>query len=34
MHKTLTVHLTLVLNGQPFETVVERTTDGREVTST
>jgi hypothetical protein len=27
----LSVHLTLVLNGQPFETVIERTTDGREV---
>ena len=30
----LSVRLTLVLNGKPFETVVERTTDGREVVST
>ena len=30
----ISVHLTLVLNGQPFETVVERSTDGREVAST
>jgi hypothetical protein len=30
----ISVHLTLVLNGQPFETVVERTTDGRDVTNT
>jgi hypothetical protein len=30
----LTVHLTLVQNGQPFDTVVERTTDGREVSNT
>jgi hypothetical protein len=30
----VSVHLTLVQNGQPFDTVVERTTDGREVTST
>jgi hypothetical protein len=30
----VSVHLTLVLNGQPFDTVVERTTDGREVAST
>ena len=28
---SVSVHLTLVLNGQPFDTVVERTTDGREV---
>ena len=30
----VSVHLTLVLNGQPFDTVVERTTDGREVATT
>jgi hypothetical protein len=30
----VSVHLTLVLNGQPFDTVVERTTDGREVANT
>ena len=30
----VSVHLTLALNGQPFDTVVERTTDGREVAST
>lgn len=26
----VSVHLRLILNGQPFDTVVERTTDGRE----
>jgi hypothetical protein len=30
----VSVHLTLVLNGQPFDTVVEGTTDGREVSRT
>jgi hypothetical protein len=30
----VSVHLTLVQNGQPFDTVVERTTDGREVVTT
>src|SRR5215467_13015146 len=30
----ISVRLSLVLNGQPFNTVVERTTDGREVVST
>ena len=30
----VSVHLTLVQNGQPFDTVIERTTDGREVAGT
>ena len=30
----VSVHLTLVLNGQPFDTVIERTTDGHEVAIT
>lgn len=30
----ITVHLTLVQNGQPFDTVIERTTDGQEVAGT
>lgn len=30
----LNLHLSLVLNGQPFDTVIERTTDGREVAGT